>query len=298
MVRTVSVGRDAIQRKGWWRAHQWLVMRRISQLSILALFLIGPLYGVWIVKGTLASSLTLDTVPLTDPFILLQLLFTGHIPEMTAVIGALIIIGFYLVVGGRTYCSWVCPVNAITDAAAWAQEKLGVKTPVRFPRNARFWILGLTLVLALVTGTLAWELVNPVSTVYRALVFGLGMGWMVLVAIFVFDLAVSRRGWCGHLCPMGAFYSLLNHVTPLRVSAWQRERCDDCMDCFVVCPEPQVIKPALKGEGLGLGPVILDAQCTSCGRCIDICGKEVFRYAARFHNRTVDPISMHKEVTP
>ena len=37
-------------------------MRRLSQLSILALFLVGPLAGVWVVKGNLASSLTLDVL--------------------------------------------------------------------------------------------------------------------------------------------------------------------------------------------------------------------------------------------
>ena len=28
-------------------------------------------------------------------------------------------------------------------------------------------------------------------------------------SVFFFDLFVSRRGWCGHLCPVGAFYGLL-----------------------------------------------------------------------------------------
>jgi ferredoxin-type protein NapH len=56
------------------------------------------------------------------------------------------------------------------------------------------------------------------------------------------------------------------------------------MDCFAVCPEPQVIRPALKGEGKGVGPVILAANCTNCGRCIDVCSKDVFAFALRFSN--------------
>jgi ferredoxin-type protein NapH len=40
-------------------AHKWLLLRRISQLSILALFLLGPLAGIWIVKGNLNYSYTL-----------------------------------------------------------------------------------------------------------------------------------------------------------------------------------------------------------------------------------------------
>jgi len=39
-----------------------------------------------------------------------------------------------------------------------------------------------------------------------------------------------------------------------------------------------VIKPALKGQGQGIGPVIRDINCTNCGRCIDVCSKDVFRF--------------------
>ncbi|HAY28250.1 MAG TPA: quinol dehydrogenase ferredoxin subunit NapH, partial [Candidatus Accumulibacter sp.] len=42
--------------------------------------------------------------------------------------------------------------------------------------------------------------------------------------------------------------------------ASKRAACNDCMDCFEVCPEPQVIRPALKGAGKGIGPVILAAN--------------------------------------
>jgi len=59
---------------------------------------------------------------------------------------------------------------------------------------------------------------------------------------------VLRHGWCGHVCPVGAFYSLLAVPSVVRVSAADREKCDDCMDCFAVCPEQQVIRPALNGR--------------------------------------------------
>ena len=293
----LPLGVDAIQRKGWLSAHKWLLLRRLSQLAILGLFLLGPLAGIWIVKGNLTSSLTLETLPLTDPFVLLQTLFAGHLPETAAITGALIVLAFYLLVGGRVYCSWVCPVNIVTDTAAWLQDRLGIKTSVVLPRNGRYWLIALVMVMALVSGTLAWELVNPVTVIHRGLVFGMGMAWMILLAIFLFDLMVSRRGWCGHLCPIGAFYSLLAVKAPIRVTAEARTQCDDCMDCFAICPEPQVIRPALKGSAEE-SPLILSSQCTNCGRCIDICGKNVFRFTTRFNRETTNSISNEKEVTP
>jgi len=287
MVESKAIAADAIAQKGWLVAHKWLILRRLSQLSILGLFLLGPLAGIWIVKGNLASSLTLDILPLTDPHVLLQAVLSGVIPERAAVIGVVIVIAFYLLVGGRVYCSWVCPVNMVTDAAKWLRRKLGLKSSSQINRSTRYWMLGLTLVLPLVTGSIVWELFNPVSMMFRGIVFGLGMAWVLILGIFLFDLLISKDGWCGRVCPVGAFYSLLGSKSPLRVIATQREKCNDCMDCFVVCPEKQVITPALRGESKGLGPVISSASCTNCGRCIDVCAEDVFRFGNRYENNQV-----------
>ena len=108
------VGQDALRLKGWWRTHRWLLLRRLSQASILALFLLGPLAGLWIVKGNLSSSLTLGVLPLTDPFVLAQALAARHWPTASALLGAAIVVVFYLLVGGRAYFAWRCPVNVVT----------------------------------------------------------------------------------------------------------------------------------------------------------------------------------------
>lgn len=292
-------GAEAIKVKGWFAAHRYLIMRRLSQLTILGLFLAGPLFGVWIVKGNIASSLTLDVLPLSDPLVLLQVFATGHLPEAAGLIGGAVVLIFYLVVGGRVYCSWVCPVNMVTDSAEWLRRKLGFKGSAHLSDKARYWLLGAILLVAAVSGSVAWELVNPVSMVYRGLVFGMGLAWGVVAAVFLLDLFVGRRAWCGHLCPVGAFYGLLGEAAVVRVSAVRRGQCDDCMDCFAICPEHQVIKPALKGADKGIGPVILSGHCTNCGRCIDVCGRDVFAFTTRFSNsrQAVSGANQQREVS-
>ena len=292
-------GREAIRLKGWFGAHRYLILRRFSQLGFLALFLAGPLFGIWIVKGNLASSLTLDVLPLSDPLVLLQSLAAGHLPETAALTGGLIVLVFYLMVGGRAYCSWVCPINIVTDAAEWLRGRLNIKGGARFSDKTRYWLLGAILVVSGVTGSIAWELVNPVSMVYRGLVFGMGLAWGIVLAVFLFDLLIGRRAWCGHLCPVGAFYGLLGEVAVLRVSAVRREQCDDCMDCFAVCPEHQVIKPALKGAEKGLGPMITSGHCTNCGRCVDVCARDVFEFKTRFSNsrQVISGVNQQREVS-
>jgi len=263
---------------------KWLILRRLSQLGILFLFIFAPF---WIIKGNLSSSVLFNTVPLTDPYLLLQSFFAGHFISITALIGAIIVLIFYLIVGGRVYCSWVCPINMITDAAAWLRNRLGIKGGNTLSRQLRYWILSMSLLVAFVTGTLAWELVNPVSMFQRSLIFGGIATLFIGIAIFFFDVFIAKNGWCGHLCPVGAFYGLLNKISILRVKATNRSKCDDCLDCFAVCPELQVIKLPLKGKDSN--PLILDANCTNCGRCIDVCDKQVFEFSHRFSSSLSQP---------
>lgn len=267
----------AIDELGWWRAHKFLFLRRLSQVSVFALFAIGPWFGLWLLKGNLSASELLSVVPLSDPLASLQVLLTGHIPELSLILGAVIIALIYALLGGRVFCSWVCPVNMVTDLASWLRRKMNLPRTSEMPRNLRYYLLALVLILPVLTGMTVWEWVNPVPVLYRAVLFSAGSGLWILAAIFLLDLFISERAWCGHLCPTGALFALLGKASPVKVSAVNAKDCDNCMDCFDVCPERQVLKPALRGQQ----PMITDSDCTQCGRCIDVCAQRVFQYQNR-----------------
>lgn len=259
-----------------------MLLRRTTQFTILFLFLLGPWFGVWWLKGNLASSLVLDKISLTDPFILLQSLASGHAVAQPAVIGAVTIFVFYFLVGGRVYCSWVCPINVVTDAAHWLRNRLKLNLSWSVKKSTRIWIMLTALAVSAVTGAIAWEAVNPITMLQRGLVFGMGLAWVIVLAVFLFDLVVTRRGWCSHLCPVGAFYGLIGKRSLVRMNAAERAACTDCGDCFRVCPEPHVIMPALKPAHDNDTSVILHGDCTNCARCIDVCEERVFRFSTRF----------------
>lgn len=277
------VGQVALEKKGWWLSWRFWLLRRLTQTSVLALFLLGPWTGIWWLKGNLSSSEILDTVPLTDPFVLLQSLATGHLPAMTAFIGAAIVLVVYALIGGRVFCSWVCPVNPFTDLAYWVRKKLNINTSARISRHTRYAVLGAVLLVCGVTGTMAWELVNPVSMLHRGLIFGMGAGWTVLLVILLMDLLLIERGWCGHFCPMGATYGLIGKFRFMQVKVEHIERCTNCLDCYAVCPERHVLKEPLKSEGGRKAP-IASLDCTNCLRCIDVCAEDVFKVSTRFAN--------------
>lgn len=261
------------------RRIRWLLARRASQLLVLVAFLLGPWAGLWVARGTLASGEWFGLLPLTDPFVALQALLARHWLAGSALLGAGLVTAFYLLAGGRSYCAWVCPINPVTDLAAWLRAKLKLPSLLghrRPDRRLRYGVLGVALAVSALLGSVAWETINPITLLQRALVFGLAGGYGAVLAVFLLDLLVVPRGWCGFVCPVGAFYGVIGRVGALHVSAPRREACTQCGDCFRVCPEPHVIAPALHGAAQGRGPTIASADCIRCARCLDVCDEDVF----------------------
>ncbi len=277
-----NAGNEAVEKLGWWRAHRFLILRRLCQLAIIALFMAGPTLGV--LTGNLSSSMLLDTVPLSDPLIVLQALATGHIPEFNALLGVVIVVVFYAILAPRAFCAWVCPLNIVTDLAAWLRRKFNIKASYRWSPAIRYWLIPVLMLGSALSGAILWTWLDPVAALHRGLVFGMGAGWVLIALVFVLDLLLVEHGWCGHLCPLGATYGVIGRKSLLRVTAVRREDCTKCMDCFYVCPEPEVLRQPLK-EG---DRRVMDQNCISCGRCLDVCPEHVFEFKNRLNVKNID----------
>lgn len=259
------------------KKYRFLIARRVSQISIMCLYILANIYGINILMGNLSSSLLLETINLSDPFAVLQMLFAGAIISFDIALGAFIIAIFYFIIGGRAFCSWVCPVNIITDFANYLRRVLKFdEVQKRQPatRNLRYWLILISFIISYFMGVAAFELISPVSMIHRGLIFGLGFGFATILVIFLFDLFVLKNGWCGHLCPLGGFYSLIGRFSLIRVHH-NHKNCTNCMKCKVVCPEMQVLHMINKSS-----EAILD-ECTNCGRCIEVCDDEALNFSIR-----------------
>ena len=247
------------------KKYRFLIARRFTQLSILALYILANVYGINILMGNLSSSLVL------------QMIFAGAIISFDIALGALIISIFYFILGGRAFCSWVCPVNIITDSANYLRRVLKfdeVQKKQPATRNLRYWLILISFIISYFMGVAAFELISPVSMVHRGLIFGLGFGLATMIVIFLFDLFVLKNGWCGHICPLGGFYSLIGRFSLLRVHH-NSEKCTACMKCKVVCPEIQVLHMIDKSSE----PVL--QECTLCARCIEVCEDDALNFELR-----------------
>lgn len=214
---------------------------------------------------------------MADPFATSQILLTGHLPEATALLGAGLVLVFYLLIGGRVWCAWVCPVNMVTDLAGWLHRNTWRSNLFSIPRSLRYTVLALALSLSILIGLPAFEWVSPIGAMHREILYGMGMGWLALLGLFLFDWLVLKNGWCGHLCPLGAFYSALGRETAQLRVKFDRDTCDSCGECAIVCPEPQV----LNLKRLNRDGQVLSGECTNCGRCIPVCPQHSLAFGWR-----------------
>jgi ferredoxin-type protein NapH len=254
------------------------------QLAVLLAFY-GTLHRGWsvagrpLLAGNLSAASIASAVPLADPFAVLQMLVAGHWLATEVLVGAVITLGVYALLGGRLFCAWVCPMNVVADAAFWLRDRLGLATggdALRVSVNTRYGVLALALLLSVASGVAAFEWFSPISMLHRELIYGIGLGLTAALGILLLDAFILRHGWCGHLCPLGAFWALVGRVGQVKV-AFDDASCTRCGDCVKVCPEPRVLN---FGQAAARA-MIRSGECTGCGRCIAICPESSLSFALR-----------------
>jgi ferredoxin-type protein NapH len=237
--------------------------RRLVQLTVMGL-IASPLAGLSVFQGTLAAG-DLFGLPLADPLAALQVVLASGVVVPAFIVSALGVTLFYFLLGGRTFCGWVCPVYLLTELADRLRVRLGQGDRV-IPLATKSWLLLATVVITALTGMPLFEVLSPIGMTVRAIAFG---GWLAiacLVGLLMLEISVGRRIWCRSLCPLGGFYSLVGQGSPLRLR-FHQSRCTACGHCTQVCPVEEVLVPSLQ-QGV---PQVRSGECTRCGRCIDNC---------------------------
>jgi ferredoxin-type protein NapH len=178
----------------------------------------------------------------------------------------------WLLLGGRTFCSWVCPYHFLAENAERLHVYLVQKKKITdhaFHRGVRsvFWVL--FALMAVITGYTVFETISPVGIVSRALIYGpgLALGWVVLLLLF--EVFYSRRAWCRYVCPIGLTYGIVGVFSPLHVT-YKLANCHHEGECRKVCEVPHVLDCVIKGRA-ATAQLDIGADCTRCGMCVDVC---------------------------
>jgi ferredoxin-type protein NapH len=241
---------------------KWKILRRVVQVSVVAV-LLSPAFGFTFFTGTLVSG-ELFGVSLTDPLAAVDHTLATRSFAPVIVAGALLLVVFYFLVGGRVFCSWVCPVHLVTELAGKLRPGPVFRLKRRLSR--KYWVLGVVLLLSLVVSAPVFEIFSPIGAVTQNIALGFrgesaipgsgafgpdragdetanmgvatdtgrprfyfNLSLLLLLFIALMEIFWEKGWWCGYTCPVGALYSLVGRWSPLRIRM-DYHACDKCGD--------------------------------------------------------------------
>lgn len=205
----------------------------------------------------------------------LQSFFSGTVPKFPAyVLGTILLFGL---ICGRIICGWICPFGFLQDLLyriPGGKLKKSKFTQV-LSRLKYLWAVAFVLVMPLafyfITGIgepFFCKYICPAGTLEGAVpllsvnpLLRSAAGWLTVwkfsvLAFFLVLMVVAYRPFCRWLCPLGAFYGLLNKFSLTGITV-DTSSCIKCGKCASLC------KMDTKIAG--------DKECISCGNCVSAC---------------------------
>ena len=201
------------------------------------------------------------------------------------VIGFLSIIGIFV---GRFICGWFCLFGLIQELLYMIPlPKVKVKeTADRLLRYFKYiFLFGFCIFAVLFirdqfgfslpyfckfvcpVGMLEGGI--PLLAVNEAMRLAAGLLYMwkfiILILIVVLSMIINRP-FCKYICPLGAFYSLFQKISFLRIIV-DKDICVSCGTCAKNCK--MQVNPAINPNSL---------ECIRCGECIKICPKGALKF--------------------
>lgn len=227
-------------------------------------------------KGTTWSG-TLFGLKLTDP-----LAIVGHISASITVHWPLLITALVPVIltmiFGRFYCGWICPATLIYELndnlGTWLRKSGLPVSRYKLDHRLKYLVLVAGIILSALTGVVVFAAMYPPAIIGREIYYsialsGFGAGMVFFLLTLLFDLMVTRRGFCRYVCPGGALYSLLGRFRLFRIKR-DITQCNDCAKCNVVCQ-------------FGLDPLHDDfgQECNNCSACIAVCPTDALSFTVK-----------------
>ena len=202
-------------------------------------------------------------------------LVTGTIhPVHPAALVIFLAILLMSLVAKKSFCSWLCPVGTLSEAAYKIGQRL-------FGRNFQIWrwldvllrsikyLLLLLFVKLILLDMPVAALGSFLDAPYWAVSDIKMLNFFTHMTITTIAVLTSltllslfyKNFWCRYLCPYGALLGLVSIVSPFKI---RRDviTCTGCKSCSAVCPS---------GLAVHSSKVVSSPECTGCLTCVAHC---------------------------
>lgn len=212
----------------------------------------------------------------------LQSFFSGAVPKFPAyVLGTLLLFGLLC---GRAICGWACPFGFIQELLHKLPGPKLKKSGLTHKLSTLKYLWAVIFVLILpfafyfMTGIgvpAFCKFICPAGTLEGAIpllstnpMLRTAAGWLTvwkfsILAVFLILMVIAYRPFCRWMCPLGAFYGLMNKYSAAGIAV-DSSSCVHCGKCAAVC------KMDTKIAG--------DRECISCGSCVSECPTQAIRF--------------------
>lgn len=226
-------------------------------------------------------------------------LTAGAIGMNLLVVAGILLLTFIF---GRIYCSVICPLGIMQDLVLWIRRKIyplfhknpktgkGRKFSLEFTtenRMLRYSVFALYVICIIAGIQVLIAFLAPYSA-YGRMIRSLASLWVTgayegpaavqtmslsVIAIVTFAVitviaAVSGRGWCNSICPVGTFLSFFSRFSLFR-PVIDKDACTGCRSCEKKC----------RARCIDVASRSIDySRCVDCFECIDSCPKHGLKY--------------------
>ncbi|MGO9545610.1 MAG: NapH/MauN family ferredoxin-type protein [Rhodomicrobium sp.] len=251
--------------------HFWRNWRWASIIVINALFVLSFRADIQVVEGALTASRFVG-FHMADLNSALQVMLAYKHLLINLFIGTGTVLFLWWLVGGRSFCSWVCPYHLLAEIAEILHLKLAKRrlvTDHTLHRGTRTVLYVVFAVLAFSTGYTVFEVISPVGILSRAFTYGASAALLWVVFLLLIEVFYSRRFWCRYICPIGLTYGFAGAFSPVKV-VYNLEPCLHEGKCLEVCMVPHVLSTTRIGYAAD-AKMDIGADCTRCGMCVEVC---------------------------
>lgn len=208
-------------------------------------------------------------------------------------------LAFFFVIG-KAFCGWVCPLGTIQELIGRVGRRFNLPlrrfeggdlgAPARVRPVKWLLLVGLVFLLPLLTGlgVTPHSLGNPYCDICPSRIattlltgnteqlairvddkvaFALGAIADALAGFIVVGALAVRQPFC-RICPLLAFNSLVQRLSPLRLVKRSHDKCEKCGICTQACPM-DIAEIAQHHGRKAYGE-----DCTLCGRCAEYCPED------------------------